>query len=132
MGAILTSTDAMGEWGVEVRRESFYVNDPTGVDEPGRFAVRDDGLAVDAADVPYLLACLDRVDAWREEHTPDSLGEVRDVAVRRDGDQVVIVGDVGAASLDYLRDAGHAATDALELTYAEVPVLRSALASQPE
>lgn len=68
MGCIVESTPAMGEYHVEVRRESFYIQ---GIDRTGKHTIfvypdvdgNGDGVAeILIADIPKIRAALDEVE----------------------------------------------------------------------
>ena len=68
MGCIVESTPAMGEYHVEVRRESFYLQ---GIDPKGHHTIfvypdvdgKGDGVAeILIADIPKIRAALDEVE----------------------------------------------------------------------
>jgi hypothetical protein len=72
MGMILESTPEMGEYGVEVRRESFYLRAEPG--EDGRHEIivypnSPDPVPTGTAeilleDIPKIRACLDEIEAY--------------------------------------------------------------------
>ncbi len=63
MGLCLEQTDAMGEYAVEVRRESFYLSGPMFLSPSGYPG----GVAeIVTADIPKIRACLDAVETARK------------------------------------------------------------------
>jgi hypothetical protein len=129
MGAIQEPTSDMGPYGVEVRRESFYLN-ATG--DPGEYNHVDgepDTLSLPADHVPYVLAALDQVTghaAWKEW---SKTGTHRQGAVAAHvGDHLVL----RFQDTVYLEPREHDGMKYLlastEVEYADVDHLRSLLA----
>lgn len=54
MGMVLDSTPEMGEWSVEVRRESFYLRGPS----------EDDFIEPMLSDIPKIRASLDLIEQY--------------------------------------------------------------------
>jgi hypothetical protein len=72
MGLILESTPEMGEYAVEVRRESFYLHGEGGGDGRHAIIVYPDTRNPDVGtveilleDIPKLRACFDAIDRAR-------------------------------------------------------------------
>jgi hypothetical protein len=83
MGLILESTPEMGEYSVEVRRESFYLRGADSYDKPMRHAIelypsppggRQGTVEILIEDIPKIRAALDEVERAVKENWRGAYG----------------------------------------------------------
>ena len=128
MGAIQQPTAAMGPYGTEIRKESFYltVSAPTVTFYAQLHG--DQGVRVPVSHAKHLLAALDQVTGhrgWREWNGTPSTGNV---AVTPDGDHLVIVFDASVHEQKWADEEGADSSISTEVAYWDVADLRAQLA----
>ncbi|MEU6034029.1 hypothetical protein ABZ801_01325 [Actinomadura sp. NPDC047616] len=119
MGGVLEPTPAMGPYGVEVRRESFYLGGPS-----GRMVVETERWSVPQDDVSAVFAALEQVVSHRAYREAGLNGQGRPFEVSRADDRVTVVGPGALYPCDHDEPCPYST---VELEYRDVSELMRAL-----
>lgn len=127
-GTIITPTPDMDGWSAEMRPASFVIRAPAGPDGQDQTCLIYSGSAwrFPADQLPAVRALLREASRWFrtvwrfDPATGHVFGPDSDLASRRDGDYIVLRSERFAAP----------GNDALELSYAELPIVRRRLKGQ--
>ncbi|MFJ8934050.1 hypothetical protein ACIRLA_46545 [Streptomyces sp. NPDC102364] len=142
MGAIQPKLDAAAPYGLEMRRESFYLSSWHRAREGDAVPRLADGhaLVVPAGDLPALAAALEQARTYVKTHMPRPVPGwspgTAEWTLREDGGEAAITGPW--VDFLYVGPAGDAADPRVqahaEITYADLPgfaaVVRAALGEQ--